>query len=448
MGAFTTFEFTENLSQTGWLAAGTIPAFTLSAEIEEGPGFNITLPALTSEATALTGEAATVAQTLPAPTLEATAQQEPYANITMPALSDWTLDIWVTAGTVVAARLPMPESSITVIAGGITTLAETLTAFTIEAASGADTRLEVPPLSLAATLAPGRNATAALTLPLPTIEATASASLNPGAAMSAGLFLPLPTIEATAVQTEIYSVDVTLPAAVSLSAQVESGAVTTISVSLPVHTLSSTGLSGTVSTLLEALPALEAEASMLWAGTATVDQTLPAIQALAAAIQVTTDALGTPQAWVLNLRNLGLTEYTNWAFNSMTYFNGKYIGASEAGVIELGVQDHEDDTTDIPARFRTGKHDMDSSFLKRVPHGYLECEADGDVLVSTLTSEDGQRDYLVPWNGNDEVQNRRVNFGRGPKSKHWQFEFANREGSHFRVVALDSLPRRSHRRVQ
>ena len=183
-------------------------------------------------------------------------------------------------------------------------------------------------------------------------------------------------------------------------------------------------------------------------GTATASNTLPAIQMVAEAIQTITEAIAASSAWVLNLRNQGLTEYTNWAFNSLAYFNGKYLGAGEGGIFELGVQDHEDDTADIPARFRTGKHDMDSSFLKRMPYGYLECEADGDVTVSTLTSEDGQRDYLVPWNGNTEVQNRRVNFGRGPKSKHWQFEFANRDGSHFRIVALDSMPRRSHRRVQ
>jgi hypothetical protein len=419
---FTTFEFTENLSHTGWLAAGTIPALTSSGTIEEGPGFNVTLPAFTSEATSVTGEVATVAQTLPVATLDAVAQQEPYANVTMPALSSWTLDIYVTAGTTFAVTMPRWVSEITVLTGGITTLEETVPAITAEIATGADAQLE---------------------LPAPTIDAAAQA----GSLATCVLALPLPTIEAVSAQAVTTAFAATLPL-FSIEGQVEVGNTATIAVSLPVHTLSAAGLSGSVSTLLEVLPLLESEATMVWAGTATFDQTLPAIQALAVAIQVTTDALGAPQAWVLNLRNLGLTEYTNWAFNSMTYFNGKYIGASEAGIIELGVQDHEDGTTDIPARFRTGKHDMDSSFLKRVPYGYLECEADGDVLVSTLTSEDGQRDYLVPWNGNDEVQNRRVNFGRGPKSKHWQFEFANREGSHFRIVALDSLPRRSHRRVQ
>lgn len=424
---FTAFEFTENITSSNWLASGTLPVLTLEATIEPGPGFDITSPVITSEALNLTGEVATVSQTIVAATLEGTIIIEPHIMETLPALSSWTIDGWISTGSTLDEAVPVLDCDSTIISGELATFAATAPVIMVEAASGADARLDVPAITVEATLAAGRTATC-------------------------DLALPLPTVEATSVETLVYAVDASLVAP-SLTAQVEPGNTATVALILPVTTLSAAGLSGSVLTLLETLPLLECAAEHSADRAYTFDVSLPALQLVAEAVSTLTETVATvagypAQAWVLNLRNEGLTEYTNWAFNSMTYFNGKYLGAGDAGVFELGVQDHEDNTTDIPARARTGKHDMDSSFLKRMPYGYLECEADGDVVVSTITSEDGQRDYLVPWNGNDEVQNRRIKFGRGPKSKHWQFEFANHDGSHFRITTLDSLPRRSHRRVQ
>lgn len=154
----------------------------------------------------------------------------------------------------------------------------------------------------------------------------------------------------------------------------------------------------------------------------------------------------TYRTWVLNLRNSGLTEFTNFEFNSFAYFDGKYLAAGPDGVFEVGSSE-SDAGTAIDWRVRTGSVDYDSSYLKRVPRLYVTGEFAGNVKVRTITSEDGERTYLLTSNGITGDQQRRVPIGKGPKALQWAFELEGVEGTDVRISKIMPYPQELRRRI-
>ena len=163
----------------------------------------------------------------------------------------------------------------------------------------------------------------------------------------------------------------------------------------------------------------------------------------AAVIAQGTDTFRT---WALNLTNKALTEYDNFEFNSYAVFRGTAYSAGAEGVVPHTGED-DDNGVSIVALGRTGKEGFGTSYNKRLPRLYLVYKTLGDMKVSTFTSQDGQRVYLLAANAIAGVQTRRVPIGRGPKSPHWQIEFTNPNGEDFLVTSLQAYPERSRRRV-
>lgn len=203
------------------------------------------------------------------------------------------------------------------------------------------------------------------------------------------------------------------------------------------------GLVGSVGTAagILAVPVLLVSGYGPYIGTMGGYLTLPileadAAQAIAAAFR----------AWALNTRHRALTEYDNFGFNSFALFNGKVVAAGPAGVFELSGQD-DDAGTDIAASILTGAEDFGTSFNKRVPRIYAGYVATGPLYFRTVVSKDGVRVYLLPYNGQTALQQRRVPVGRGPKSRYWQFGVANKDGADFTISDILVYPERTVRRV-
>lgn len=196
----------------------------------------------------------------------------------------------------------------------------------------------------------------------------------------------------------------------------------TFAATLLAHTLAGTGYSPVTGSIGGTLPVLVFDAE-LW-------------QALTAAFR----------AWALNTRRAALTEYDNFEFNSFTKFNGKVVAAGPAGIFELSGQ-ATDAGTAIDADVLTGAEDFGTTFNKRVPRVYLGYSAAGPLEFRTVVSKDGTRIYLLPYNGQDLVQRRRVPIGRGPKSPWWQFGVTNRDGADFLISDILVYPEKSSRRV-
>lgn len=202
-------------------------------------------------------------------------------------------------------------------------------------------------------------------------------------------------------------------------------------------------LSGANMSAANTLPAPVSEGTLFGAYLLSVDALLPALQgssAISAALAVQY------RTWVMNMRKGVLTEYENFNFNSFAFFNGMVLAAGPAGIFKLNEAD-KDVEAPIVWRFKTGKQDYESSFLKRVPRIYVEYRAEGDAEFTTITSEGGEQTYYLAENGIAEVQTRRVPVGRGAKSRRWQMEMKSVDGKDVKVNGIIVYPEVLSRRV-
>lgn len=342
------------------------------------------------------------------------------------------LTLVASSGNGVAATLP----SLTISASGVT-------------GAGAALNSILPVLSLAAA-GTGEN-TGALALSLPALTLVAG---DGGGLIEA---LPALTLEATAVVGTVATLEAALPSLSlvasgvftnlgTLSASLSSlqgygtgvhGVAAEAAIVLPSVRFEGAGSAGEAGTAALVLPLLTLSAAGYIAGTATALLVLPSLLLSASGAPALS---ATYRTWVVNLKTRAVTEYTGFTFNSYANFDGRVLAASGSGVFELSSAT-ADNTTDIDGVLRTGKHAYETSYLKRVPRVYLSYSApSGDLEVRTITSEDGRRRYLLRHNGITEVQQRRVPVGKGPKSKYWQFELANRSGSDFELDGFIVYP--------
>jgi len=392
-------------------AVVTLPQLTLDAsEIFEPFAFN-TLPVFTIAATVLSND---ISITLPLPTLSAQASFEPFLIATLPAPT-------VTAATAqlsdIGSTLPALELNASVLAGEVVIVDVTLPALSVSADLGASLVNELPLIELAAQAVAGATASLQVTLPLPTAQATLYAEN----AATIELVLPLPQIEAGFAAGAIATVALTIPALRS-SVTVAAGANASIAVTLPVFQATADAHGSGFAQAVVELPLFSIDAL--------------AVAALAA----------TYRTWVLNTRTAALTEYQNFNFNSFARFNGKVLAAGPNGIFVLG-RDDTDAGTAISASLRPGVVDFGTTLHKRTPRVYVNGKFNGDNEVRTIISEGGTRSYLLKDNRLRTIQQRRVGLGRGPKSRYWQFEFANRNGADFTLHSLVVKPHVLRRRV-
>lgn len=203
------------------------------------------------------------------------------------------------------------------------------------------------------------------------------------------------------------------------------------------------GFSGGVATLAEDVPILSLSGIGYGPYIGIADLFPSSIHLDAEGFSAVASALRT---WVLNMRKKGLTEYSNFAFNSYAEYRGTVLAAGATGIVKLSGA-NTDAGTSIDAQVRTGAESFDTSYNKRVPRIYVGYSTDGAMHFSTITSQDGKRTYLLPHNGITKIQQRRVPVGRGPKSPYWQYECTNVAGSDFLLEHVQVYPEKSSRRV-
>lgn len=350
----------------------------------------------------------TVIDTLAAHTLSAELLSGPVANLVedLPAHT-----VAIELGWMADLALPAHESAGEIASGNVYNATTNLTSHRLNATavsdifSSAALTLPVHTLSVGYTNYPVLTSTVDGTLPAHTLSASET---------------NLPLLTSTA--------EPTLPAH-AIDVEFWAGSLGEASLVLTAHTLSASAYSGSYITAENDAPTHTLEASGFGPYT-TVAALVLLPHTLSAS--VTQDITAAFRTWALNLRKAAMTEYTPFTFNSFASFNGKVYAAGSGGIRELGSQD-DDAGTNIDATARTGQHNFGTSFNKRVPRLYVGYKATGDLEVRTITGEDGRRSYLLDYNGNPNIHQRRVPVGRGPKSPYWQFELVNREGADFTI---------------
>jgi len=135
------------------------------------------------------------------------------------------------------------------------------------------------------------------------------------------------------------------------------------------------------------------------------------------------------KTWVANTRHGALSEYTNFAFNSFTRFNGEYLAAGAGGI--YGLSGDDDDGSDITARVRLALTDMGMAELKRIEEAFLSYRSDG-LLVLRLVVDGGMTyEYSLESTGETGMYQARVKLGKGLKLNYICLEIENLDGAAF-----------------
>lgn len=143
-----------------------------------------------------------------------------------------------------------------------------------------------------------------------------------------------------------------------------------------------------------------------------------------------------------------LSLYDNYAFNSMCRVGDHYLGARDEGLYLLDGQ--TDDGDPINAALRTMMIDFGSPRQKRVRSAYLGYTATGKLLLRVRSVDNGALEEQ--WYEAQELQAQApresmIRIGRGLRSRYWQFELVNVNGSDFELDTLELHPVYLNRRV-
>jgi len=153
-------------------------------------------------------------------------------------------------------------------------------------------------------------------------------------------------------------------------------------------------------------------------------------------------------AIVMNTESFGLSEYTNYPFNSFGKIGQTYLGATNTAIYALNGAD--DAGTDIDTVVRTGLMSFGTNLRKRVPRAYLGYTSDGAMIMKVISTDGGvktERWYELTARTADSHTGARIKLGRGIKATYWQFELINKLGADFETDSLQLFPMVLSRRV-
>lgn len=165
------------------------------------------------------------------------------------------------------------------------------------------------------------------------------------------------------------------------------------------------------------------------------DWTLPMF---VAAGRAESDIAQTYRGWPINLKNMGLTEYQNFAFNSMTRFNGEYLAAGAGGLFSLDGDD--DNGTPIDSRVRFALTDFGIEALKRLEEAFVSYRSAGDLRFRVIIDGGETYEYTLAATGNTGIATNRAKVGKAIKSNYFCLEVESVAGIPFELDAIKLHP--------
>jgi hypothetical protein len=141
----------------------------------------------------------------------------------------------------------------------------------------------------------------------------------------------------------------------------------------------------------------------------------------------------TYRTWVMNVANEGLTEYTNYSYNSFAVLGGRNYAAGPDGIYEL--VGATDDGDAINWTVRTGLMDDKNANLKRLHEVLLAMRYNGPIRVRVWTDNVNYYDYTLS-NYRAELHQVRAKLGKGLKSRYFRIELIGLNGS---TAEIDSM---------
>lgn len=146
-------------------------------------------------------------------------------------------------------------------------------------------------------------------------------------------------------------------------------------------------------------------------------------------------------AWVFNTDTLGMTQYTNYSFNSMMLSQDRLFGLTETGLYLL--EGSTDDGVDIDTLVATGDLDFGVKIRKAVPRAYLYITKPGQLVLRTISYHYGQAQehfYEITLRAEDVMGVHRLRLRREIRAEAWAFEIKNVNGGDFELQGAEVLP--------
>lgn len=137
----------------------------------------------------------------------------------------------------------------------------------------------------------------------------------------------------------------------------------------------------------------------------------------------------------MNLKTKAASQTTK-RYNSMCKFGDKYLGATDAGLFEIG--GYNDNGTQIAARIDSGLFDIGVHQKKRFRFFYFGLETTGALVLSIYGDGVLAGEYIVE--NTDGVQNIRVPISREVNARYWQWRIENKRGAFFSLYSVEALP--------
>lgn len=152
--------------------------------------------------------------------------------------------------------------------------------------------------------------------------------------------------------------------------------------------------------------------------------------------------------WVLNTDTMAPSEYqfADLQFNSACKHGTRYLMAADDGIYEFT---NDTGVETVMTYIKTGKTDFGSDLKKRIVNAYVVYSASAQMVLKVTTSEFGNlvtRNYRMTPQADDTTDARRVDIGKGVKSRYWQFEVVG-DGVDCDIDEIGMLPIVLSRRI-
>ena len=282
----------------------------------------------------------------------------------------------------------------------------------------------------------GNNVGAAMPMPVAAAEVTTTIMVNVQASM------PSPRSAAVITATALANVTTSMP---MVRSDVRMG--NRVGAQMPRVTTLAIGKAGSMISVTTIMPMASVEAEITAEGVMRVACAMPMLQPgpwgrvttvmPMARVSIIAQSVVevTYEAYAVNLKPGSkmpnqVTRYTNYPFNQIVRFQGRYIGVADDGLYELGGDTDYDATTPAgPAwALYTGETDFNSPQKKNVREAMFAGRLGPSATASVSVREAVAQTYDATIVRGSSAQNHRIKYGRGLSARYWAFGWSDPAG--------------------
>lgn len=150
------------------------------------------------------------------------------------------------------------------------------------------------------------------------------------------------------------------------------------------------------------------------------------------------------KAIAVNTITSAVTEYTNFNFNSITEYKGKYLTASDKGIYLL--EEDKDDNTNITANFKTGTFDGYANIV-RVPYECWVKGRKGSMVLDYILDESQTFSYSVSPQSTS-IRGTQVKLPKGARGRYTAYNLKNVNGSDFKIQSFKIMTHNIAKKVR